>query len=255
MLWTLCATLLSCGSPNGEEFSLSETTITYRLDWDTTGTSQNDTGAWIWESDLGFSIELTSGYLVTYSLQLVECRTNGLATWIKWFGELLGPRSAFAGHSHTQQNPAAMTTAHVESLLTPHAQHAGTVVAPAASYCQSHYLIAGAPPGATGLPDDVNMLGTSVYLKGSYQAPGSPEWAPFKIHTALPNGLLAPLSPTGESLAAPMQTPITSVTLTTERSLRTLLNGVDFTTMNDDAIQRQVLTAIIAGTRTHYTSP
>jgi hypothetical protein len=52
-----------------------------------------------------------------------------------------------------------------------------------------------------------------------------------------------------------MQTPITSATLTTERSLRTLLNGVDFTTMDDDALQRQVLTAIIAGTRTHYTSP
>ncbi|MED5463575.1 MAG: hypothetical protein VX699_02895 [Myxococcota bacterium] len=254
LLGPLCAALISCGNPNEEQLSLSETTITYRLDWDTTGASQNDTGAWTWQSDLGFNIELTGGYLVTYSLQLVECRTNGLASWRHWLQELLGPRAAFAGHPHTQRNPAAMTPPHVESLLNPRAQHAGSAIAPAATYCQSHYLIAGAPPQAKGLPEDVNMLGTSLYLQGHYQAPDSPEWVRFKIHSALPNGVLTPLVPPGDS-TAPVEVETTSLTLTTSRSLATLLNGVDFTTMDTHAIQRQVLTSIITETRTHYSIP
>src|SRR5207302_7074271 len=127
--------------------------VRYVLTWaakpsgDTVGSAQP-----VLVNDRGYTIRVTRGYLVTRSMELVECPKTATRDWVgsalAGLPALLGPRPAYAGHSVGTPNPAAINVAHVESLTDVHDSPAGSRTLAPQHYCQVHYLIARADNNA-----------------------------------------------------------------------------------------------------------
>ena len=253
---------LTCGGLE-ERTNLSEAAaefgsavLEYSLVWDTEELQRNETGQWELSNELGTSIRLNRGYLSTYSVQLVECPA-GESVALKWFNRLFGLRMAYAGHPNPEDNPAGVYQSVVENLMEMENRTVGVVDVEPNSYCQLHYLVAGANEETSSLPQDVNMLGTSVYLEGSYNVSGSEEWTPFLIHTPLANGVLnnlfADFEDQENSTAMELQTSGEALLIQVERRLAGFFNGLDFPGMTASELERQVLRNIVNHTESTVT--
>ena len=101
------------------------------------------------------------------------------------------------------------------------------------------------------------MLGTSVYLEGSYHVAGSEEWIPFLIHTPLANGVLNNLFSDFEdqenSIQQEFQTNGEALLIRVERSLGGFFNGLEFSGMSASQLERQVLRNIVNHTQSTVT--
>ncbi len=138
-----------------------------------------------WEvtNDFGYRVRVTRGYLTTYSMELVECPRTRTS-----LGGLLSPPAAWAGHTSGTPNPAAIRPMQVESLVALTDREVGTVMLAPQPYCQVHYLVARAGRDSPGLPDDLDMVDTSLHIDGMYRAPGAASPTPFTVHTSIANG-------------------------------------------------------------------
>ncbi|AKU91301.1 hypothetical protein [Vulgatibacter incomptus] len=138
-------------------------------------------GTRIIETNLGYRVELTRGYLATGLVELPPCQHHSAATG--GLGDrlldLLVPR-AFA---HGDGSPVKLAIPLVESLLAPQGSAAeiGTLEPPPGLYCAVLYTAAAADDDALGLPDDVDMVGTTLFLAGTFQAHDATEVMSFEI--------------------------------------------------------------------------
>ena len=219
--------------------------VTYQLDWEWGDAMPTDEG-WQVINDLGYTVNVTQGYLVSYSSTLIECEhSHGIFDWL--FG-MTAPSVAYAGHGEDDIDPAMLDTPHVESLHQPQTLMTGTVIVPEPSYCQGHYLVARGSSDTVGLPEDIEMYGTSLYIAGTYQANGSDEVMNFAVETSLANGdIIDLMSETGDFIHAEISDETIEITIT--RQLDSLFDGIDFSTMPDDDIARSVLWALMDNTR------
>ncbi|MEC9073184.1 MAG: hypothetical protein VX938_12410 [Myxococcota bacterium] len=249
--------LLVCGSPEPDPLGEPDITIdapdpdqlggvSYILSWTSSQAHEIATG-WEVTNDLGYRVRLTSGWLTTYSVQLVPCsgddrEDNG------WLRRLLGGRPAYAGHGGST-DPSAITIAHVEELTTPTDQLLGPVEPGEGRYCQVHYLLGPAEGGARGLPETPDLMDSSLFLQGAWGAPGAAPTQPFQIQSSLAMGemmyLYPPDRPGDADASFALDTGTSNATVRVTRNLDTLFDGVDFGLMDDVGLQKAVLQAVV----------
>ena len=227
--WAIaCVLLLSaCDRPPSPP---RDRPITYRLAW-TWGRAERRDGGWETLTDRGYRVQVTRGYVVSFSVELVECPRATAGAWFT-------PRAAYAWHPASATNPATVRSAPVESLTAPIDQEAGTVTPPGIDYCQAHYLIARARQDSPGLPRDVDMVDASLRLEGSVSRDGTTQ--PLAIVTAAANGSLKPFTVAGGDRPR-VDTRVEAATVTFTRRLDTLFDGIEFATTTPEVVANQIL--------------
>ena len=223
--------------------------VSYRLEWSWEGVSaRSDGSGWDAVNDRGYRVHVDVGYLVDYSMELVECPKEAQASsadwrWIWW------PRPAWAGHAPTTPNPAAIYTPHIEALRAATSLDVGSRVLAPQRYCRVHYLIARANRSAVGLPDSVDMVERSLYVLGTYQAATAAAPQTFEIATSAANAVLTDLFPPGhygaQGSAVVVDSGQENAHVVIRRALKSLFDGVDFEAMPPARIERQVLQNVI----------
>jgi hypothetical protein len=227
--------------------------VSYRLEWSWNGATVEASGGWQTVNDRGYRVRLERGYLVDYSMELVECPKEALQSGLDASWPWLPVRSAWAGHMPTTPNPAAIHTPHIEALHAPTDFEVGSLPLAAQRYCRIHYLIARANRSAVGLPEDVDMVERSLYVRGTYQSADAPEPRPFELATSAANAVLTQLFPPGQygvkGAAFVVDTGRENARVVMHRQLGTLFNGVDFAAQPGARIERQLLQNLIDGTQ------
>jgi hypothetical protein len=207
---------------------------------------------------LGFTVRLDEGYLVSHGLGLVPCQTNDrtmsipprTGSLLTPLFEWLKPNTARAGHSADDDVPR-FPGSYVEPLHEPDRTAMGTLEIPSGRYCETHYLIARAQPPMHGEPKGRSLARKTLYLRGTWHAPADGlDPTRFEVLSPLGNGALDPLKTSiteaGEPLVLDAEHP--SLHLEISRHLPDLFHGIDFPTMAERDIARQVLKNIVHGT-------
>lgn len=224
--------------------------VSYRLEWSSEGAAIEPGGSgWETTTDRGYRVHVERGYLVDYSMELVECpkevRESDADSLWAWFAE----RAAWAGHMPTTPNPAAIHTPHIEALHAPTNFEVGALLLAPQRYCRVHYLIARSNRSAVGLPDDVDMVERSLYVRGTYQAATTAAPSRFELGTSAANAVLTELFPPGRfgdhGAAFVVDTGRENARVVIHRTLKSLFDGVEFDTMPKARIERQVLQNLI----------
>lgn len=200
-----------------------------------------------WEvtNDLGYRVQVESGAVVFYSVQLLACEHEHAETvWQRlgdWLGSSLGPVTAHAGHGD-EENPAEVMPVLVESLAEPGTVALGSVQVSEPAWCQGHYLIAQGVDGA--------MSGRSLTVSGTVTGPDGTT-APFAIDTALAWGAPADLRlpyDGEDSPARHAEIGDETIEIVVLRALDTLFDGVDFAGMDETEQAKGLLRNLTAGT-------
>jgi len=225
----------------------SASEIRYHLAWDSGEAQLTDMG-WRVTNDRGYKIEVTEGYLVTYSVQLAPCSDSDLGEGFD-LRRLFGVGHAWAGHGGPE-DPSAWLTGIAEDLAKPQQVSLQPVPLNTGIYCRAHYLVARAESKARGLPDDFNMIGTSLYVAGTAALDdGEPE--PFSIWSTLPIGELTPWT----EPVSPIDISDGGVDVTITRDLGRLFDGIAFETMSAEGIEKTVLLGLASHLRVDVTQP
>jgi hypothetical protein len=226
---------------------LSATEVRYHLAWDWGDAQPTDKG-WRVTTDRGYEVEVTEGFLITYSVQLAPCTEDELGRGFD-LRRVFGIGRAWAGHGG-EEDPSAWLTGIAEPLATPQPVSLEPVPLDTGIYCSAHYLVARAETKARGLPDEFNMVGTSLYVVGTAALDGG-EPQPFSIWSTLPVGELMswsePVSPVDLSRG--------SVDVTITRDLGRLFDSVEFATMSSENIEKTMLLGLINRLRVELTAP
>jgi len=215
-------------------------TVQYRLEW-SWGKAKAivDGKGWEVESNIGYRVRVTSGYLANHSAELNTCEPT-TAPAQSWLNMMTLP-AAYAGHTSSSLNPAAITKGYVESLATPVGIDFGKVELSGQRYCRAHYLIARADAAARALPTDTDMVGASLYVEGAYQKQVESVWTPFKIRTPMANGVVASLHE--------LDVDRTNANVIIIRELGSFFDNVDFSSNDERRMAWQILKNVIASTK------
>ncbi len=251
--WFAAALVFSAAGPVGCRSTTAPSTphtVSYRLEWSSQGTAAEPNGnGWRTTNDRSYRVHVEHGYLADYSMELVECPKEAAESAIDslWAG-FQGPM-AWAGHMPTTPNPAAIHTPHIEALHAPTDFNVGSMLLAPQRYCRVHYLIARANRSAVGLPDDVDMVERSLYVRGTAQAAAAAEPHAFELATSAANAVLTELYPPDrfgmQGAAIIVDTGRENVQVVIHRQLKSLFDGVDFDAMTPARMERQVLQNII----------
>lgn len=218
--------LAACSVQTPQDLPGTEvSSATYALKWDATGLQRD--GSLTLTTDLGYEVQLTRGYAVTYSVSLAPCPQTSTA-WTP-----LGPvTTAVAGHGELA-DPSTLPAALVEDVVGLADQTVGPVTFEAARYCNVHVLLARADDDTTAMPSDVDMDRTSLHLEGQWRKGGA--WTPFELHTAVNWGVLLPLEDVAQgTLSAEVLVEVT-------RSPARWFDGLDLATLDANAVARGVV--------------
>ncbi len=189
------------------------TIVTYKLAWadDETTTISND---------LGYEITIDAGFITTYSAELLTCADNQFSSW-------LIPQTAHAGHGDAIST-ARTTQPLTESLPTQTAVLLETRTISAAKYCQIHVVVG--PNTATETP--------TLQLSGRYLSSNSDTAGSFSLQTNLAWGDIY-------SLPTPIGTNETAVSISIQRDITDLFNGIDFEADEAATIEKTLLRNLI----------
>ncbi|GAB4545057.1 MAG: hypothetical protein OHK0023_02780 [Anaerolineae bacterium] len=197
---------------------------------------------WRVTTETGYEVWLEEGYLVSYSVQLIECPHEHA-----WLGvEIV----AKAGHGE-ENDPTLIKTSTLEALHLPVTTALGTVTGSEPSYCEAHYLVARADKSAVEGFSEPDMQATSLYLRGKYRRIGEEQFTPFEARTNLANGTIGALQ---DGLNQPM--PLAQAgTVRVVRRLSRIFDRVDFAAMDSATIAKSALWMLIADTHFVATTP
>jgi len=97
---------------------------------------------------------------------------------------------ALAGHGDDAPDPSRRGIGRVESLLdlNTHLEPAFEIEGPA--HCQAHYLVHKAYGFTENLPAEIDMIGRSLWVEGTYELPTGEGPTSFLAHTEYSNGHL-----------------------------------------------------------------
>lgn len=262
--WVLVALLFlgGCGQTVSEEgLTPGPHQVDYHVSWDTSGVTLTDDGLEL-RNNLNYEIELRGGYLVFYSTQLVPCEDDESSEltraqtknidWGKWFGRVIGIRTAHAGHGDEDMDPSVMAQSYVENLIAPEAMELGSRTIEGTRYCQIHYLVARGGSGTIGLPEDQDMVGASLYMEGTWSLEGgAPQ--PFTILSSVAYGTLTNLYPESyygvSDKEFELDANFVGARVEIERQLSGLFEDLNFETMTTTQLERRVLQNVIEHSR------
>ncbi len=217
----------------------TEGDIQYEMVWNIDGVEFDEDGTgWTVTSALGYTVHVDTAYVVSYTTQLVECDDHTHDDATAWLSNALIPNSAEAGHGG-ERDPSLMDQPVIEDFASPTDFILGQITVPTINYCQGHYLVARAYDTAQNLPEDVDMIGSSLYMAGTYILSDSTEAHEFIIDTNLANGTLVDL--TYYDNPAHVAIGEDTAQIQVVRELSTLFDTVDFVSMDDDARSQAVL--------------
>ncbi|MEZ4453171.1 MAG: hypothetical protein R3B09_27160 [Nannocystaceae bacterium] len=225
----------------GADAGAEVTAVTYDLTWSWGQATPLPGGGWTTVNDLGITVEVRRGYLVAFSAALSPCTpaSAGASAPAPTLPERLlsavaAPSSAWAGHTGIA-DPSQVEPIVIEDLGAPVDLRLGEQSFSAARYCWIHYLAAHATDAATGLPEDLDLVGVTLYLEGTYSvAEGSAEEFTASIGAA--SGSLVELD--GARIDG-SEGPSAHVVVT--RDLGRAFDGVDLGAVDSEALARAVL--------------
>ncbi len=268
-IWVLWLVILtSCGSSLVAEDEASDLLagphqVDYHLSWDTDGVKLSGDGLAL-TNNLGYDIQLQSGYLVFYSTQLVPCADDEEAElaqtlnhgidWARWWGRLIGVRTAHAGHGDEELDPSVMAQSYIENLAAPEPMELGSRTIEGSRYCQVHYLVARGGAETIGLPQDQDMVGASLFMQGTWTLDGV-QSQPFTVLSSVAYGTMTHLYPASyygvPNKEFELNASEAGARVEIERSLYGLFEDLDFETMTDTQLERRVLQNVIEHSRIH----
>lgn len=210
---------------------------TWSLTWDTERVIRPAGGGWTVDTDRGYRVHVTSGWLVDYSVSLGLCDSSGQGGGDAGaLGRLFGVRPAYA---HEDGNASTMDLQHAEDLtgdLTPHRPWSAAFAA--ARYCRVHWL-AGRGDQRLDAPEGIDLQGQSLVLAGTWERDGASH--DLAVSTWWPQGYLVDFVAAG---ADDGEAKIARITV--KRSLGTLFDGIDLATSSDDQVAGLVLENLAA---------
>ena len=209
---------------------------TWSLTWDTERVSRGEDGGWSVDTDRGYRVHVTSGWLITYSVSLGLCDAGGQGGGGGALGRLFGVRSAYA---HEDGNASTMDLQHAEDLtgsLEPHRPWSAAFAA--ARYCRVHWL-AGRADARIDSPEGIDLQGQSLVLAGDWERDGVRR--DLSVSTWWPQGYLVDLD-----AAAPDDGEARIAQITVKRSLGSLFDGIDLASVSDEQLAGSVLENLAA---------
>jgi hypothetical protein len=210
--------------------------VSYALAWNLEGATVDADGSWSVITDLGYTVTITGGHLITFSATLVACpHTHGILDRI--FG-IVSPAVAWAGHS-SADDPALVGGPIVQSLVDHDSVELGTTTVHESSYCEGHTNW-----GGGGLVAD-----STLELVGTWQAPGDTEPRPLVVSSRLNWGTKASLE-RDQISAVYAEIGPDPVSIQIVRDLVTAFDGIEFVTADEESIATSFLRSL-AGT-THF---
>ena len=206
---------------------------TWSLTWDTERVTHGEDGGWSVDTDRGYRVNVTSGWLVTYSVSLGLCDDSGQGGGGGGgaLGRLFGVRAAYA---HEDGNASTMDLQHAEDLtgsLEPRRPWSAAFAA--ARYCRVHWL-AGRADLHVDSPEGIDLQGQSLVLAGSWERDGVRR--DLAVSTWWPQGYLVDLE-----AAAPDDGEARIAQITVKRSLGSLFDGIDLASASDEQLAGSVL--------------
>ena len=213
--------------------------VRYTLDWDWGEARKHPSGGWTAVNDLGYSVHVTGGKVVTRGLELMPCHTMPMASPAALLRELLMPLTAHAGHGSLLPNQSKITTSYEEDLANPSATYLESRVVTHPEYCQAHYLIArpkGTAPGTSALE-----------AVGSWSRAPDGERQPFQFASPAAYGQV-------KDLPAPSSI-VGGVDVTVVRSLQTMFDGIDFAATEPAAVGSRIARTLVADAKIEVRRP
>ena len=242
-----CALLSACDS--GESGSgPTAGVISVQLGWSLPSGFDATSGI-TFTNGAGYSIHLSSVMINTYSVELIPCDEE-------LFRKLQEPRQrpklsqgilinkAWAGHG----DPTRPTRTGVVRPEWPMSQanpvFMDTLDPPDYDYCRVHYLVGRVPDTPMTQSSHADLIGLSMSIDGTYQAPGTPTAQPFQVRTSAAHGTLSDLAANGQGTGLRLRE---GDRLIVQRNFESLFNGVVFDAMADKEIARHILRNIVNG--------
>lgn len=244
IIYAIMLTILILLAPTVFSPNDVEGTITYETQWDWGTATPTDNG-WQVVNNLGYTVMVEKGYIVSYSTQLIYCEhTHSIFDWL---GSVFAAAVVHAGHNSSgDADPASVVASMVESLSQPETGIMGTVTVEEPTYCTGHYLAARGSSDGLNMPTDKDMYGVTLYIEGTYQAPDSEIAISFTAETNLANGQMRDLF-APDDLTNPIHVGIgeTPVRIGIVRYLDTLFDDADFATMDSAALGKTILWSML----------
>lgn len=216
--------------------------VRYRVDW--TGGAQTDDG-WSTPTDLGWTVTISEGYLVQYSHSLVACAdvvASVEPSLLEQAWSWVVP-TAFAGHTG-ESDPSITPQPRLEVLIPPTGMTVGTVEVEPTAYCRSHFNVGRVMTPYEEWPEDPDLTGLSIYLRGTVTSP-SGITTDLSLDITEAYGKLFELD--ADALGwtpAQGEGPFT-LDLHYTRDFGTLFDGIDFETTTDRDIGRAILASLV----------
>lgn len=226
--------LLACGASDPAPAVPASSTVgsvAYTYAWAEPGERvQRHAGAWVFETDGGYRVELEEGVLVAYSSWLTPCakRQLGGALVLPWLIS-----TARAGHS-IMSNPTASRTPFVETLGDVEPRTVQASFEPVVP-CRIDTLVARGDKHTA--PEDHTMKGTSLRLRGRWSRGDGPPRA-FSIDT--------PIAHSGGVDLAAHDGGGSHLEVRITRTLDGLFDGIELENEPDARIARAVLANLLA---------
>jgi hypothetical protein len=227
--------------------------VRYILDWDW-GMAQaaSSTQGFRLVNDLGFEIEVEKAYLNSYRTGLVACEESELleASRTDPFKACVSETStwslmsiAHAGHSYEDGDPVVFTQGLVENFAQPKSIELASISVSDQKYCKLHYLIAKAKRDSLSLPSDVAMVDSTIYMSGSFVAPGDEESHSFEFLSSLADGVLSDFETTL------INVDFQGADIHIVRKLDLIFDGINLTELSDEEVAQSVLANIVSNTQ------
>ena len=160
--------------------------VAYMLAWSWEG-ARREGDAWLFETDLGYTVGITSAHVGMGRIELVPCEPAP-STLTDAISSLL-IATAHAAHARIGDG-SAVTSPTIESFLDPAARLFGRGFAGPHAYCGVHLL---AVPLRAAADDGFTLERQSLVLTGFWSAPGSDARHLLDASINLQDGSLRPL--------------------------------------------------------------
>lgn len=226
------------------------TAATWTRAWDLSAVTPEPDGGFSVDTNLGYRVRVTEGWLVHHSISLTPCDPpeNGAEEAnLGDFPFAIAIKSAFA-HDEAK-DPSAIEALRIEDLTNLDDAELGASSFPPAVYCRAHWLVA-RPTGEQIEPESVSMGGSSVRLAGSWSRGG--DSGAFSIDTWWPQAILIDI----EDAAIPDDLEQAKrdgasrfAFITIRRPLGRAFDGIDFgsSDVTEDQIAGFFLDNVVAG--------
>lgn len=228
-IWIFAATLAGCDvdAPSATPLVMArDTAIEYVLAWSWEG-ARREGDAWVFETDLGYTVGITAAHLTIGTLALVPCEDE----------DEVAARSHGGGvDASTALGPA------VESWLEAEPRRFGAAEASGADYCELHAL--SVPSEGIAAPDGVVLTRRNLEIAGFWSAPGEPTRRPLGLSANLSDGASAPIEGLAEWPAAASSGEVALVV--TRRPARAF-DGIELDGVDPIDLGFAVLAGILSG--------